>query len=116
MRLKKAQLVSDTVADSENSVAVSCRFDKRVFEKIALVAEDIFEIEIIFTAVADEIVKHCVVSGMLFDEIADCRCFVSVEDGFEAALRLEDCGKSGWHTHKFVCDDCCVIVGGANSF
>ena len=115
-RREEPQFIGDESADGENGVAVFGGVNEGIFEVQVLVAEDVFDVEFLLVSFFDDVVKHCVVAGVVLDDFAHRRDFVGVEDSFIIARLVENSGQGGGHTHILVGDNDGFVGGGANGF
>ena len=113
---EEPQLIGNKVADGENGIAVFGGIDERVFEVPVLRAENVLDVEFLLVRFFDDVIKHCVVAGVVLDDFSHCGNFVGVEDGFVIAGLVEDGGHRGWHTHILVGDDDGFVCCGADDF
>jgi len=87
-----------------------------IFEVQVLVAEDVFDVEFLLVSFFDDVVKHCVVAGVVLDDFPNRRYFVGIEDSFIIARLVENSGQGSGHTHILVGDNDGFVGGGADGF
>ena len=113
---EESQFIGDETADGKNGVAVLGGIDERVLEVLVLRAEDVLDVEFLLVRFFDDVVKHRVVAGVVFDDFPHRRDFMGIEDGFIIAGGIEHSGHRGGHTHILMGDNDGFAGGCADCF
>ncbi len=99
---EKVHFARGVVAYGDDAIADVGLGDECVAEVVFQVAEDLFDVEALFPCLSHGVVEHCVVAGMVFDDVACGGTFVGVEDGLEVFGAVEYGFECGGHAHEFV--------------
>ncbi len=110
---EEAHLADDFVTDGEGHVEMPSGDDEGVSEISELISEDAVDGEALSRGLAEDVVEHGVVAGMILDDAADGGDFVCMEDGSQVQLGVELGGEGRGEAHEFVGDDDGAVLGGS---
>src|SRR5438552_1434248 len=113
---EETHLLEHKIAHGKDAIEESRRFHQCVLVKPGLASEHVFDVLALRHGGPHDVVEHCVMAGMAFDQAAHGGHFVGVKNCAEISLFLiENGGEGGGHSHVFVREDDTWLGGGAHA-